>query len=144
VRVSGEGPPTDPRRVVIPLFRARDGKGVGVQAEQPPSPAPLGRPARVAHMLALAIRIEKMIATGELKDRAHAAANLGVSRARVTQLLALTLLAPDIQEELLFLEVEDGVERITERALRHVVCAVDWEEQRRLWKELRGPADGGL
>ena len=88
-------------------------------------------------MLALAIRVEKMIESGELKDRAHAAANLGFTRARVTQLLALTLLAPDIQEEILFLEVEDGVERITERALRDVVAVDDWGEQRRRWRALR-------
>jgi hypothetical protein len=62
-----------------------------------------------------------MIVAGELKNRAHAAANLGVSRARTTQILSLTLLAPDIQEEILFLEVDGGVERITERALRDVV-----------------------
>ncbi len=66
-------------------------------------------------MLALAIRVEKMIVSGELKNRAHAAVNLGVSRARMTQILALALLAPDVQEEILFLEVEGGVERITER-----------------------------
>ena len=49
---------------------------------------------------------------------------------------AFTLLAPDIQEELLFLEVEEGVERVTERALRDVVAVDDWEEQRRRWREL--------
>ena len=88
-------------------------------------------------MLALALQIEKMIERGELRDRAHAAANLGFSRARVTQLLGLTLLAPDIQEEILFLEVEDGVEQITERALRDVVSVDDWAEQRRRWSTLR-------
>jgi len=66
-----------------------------------------------------------MIASGDLKDRAHAAADLGFTRARMMQLLALTLLAPNIQEEILFLEVEGGVERITERALRDVVKVDD-------------------
>jgi hypothetical protein len=55
----------------------------------------------------------------------------------LTQLLSLTLLAPDIQEEILFLEVEGGVERITQRALRDVVKVDNWDEQRRRWHVLR-------
>jgi len=135
--VTGERPPIKAREVVVPLFRSRRGKGVGLSATAPEPAPPPRRPARVAHMLALALQIEKMIERGELRDRAHAAANLGFSRARVTQLLALTLLAPDIQEEILFLEVEDGVEQITERALRDVVSVDDWAEQRLRWSTLR-------
>jgi hypothetical protein len=134
--MSGKLPPADPRRVIVPLFRIREGKAVGIQPEPPPGTPSPRRAARVAHMLALAIRVEQMIASGELKDRAHAAANLGFTRARITQLLSLTLLAPDIQEAILFLEVEGGVERITERALRDVVCVADWEEQRLRWRKL--------
>lgn len=131
--MSGKRPPIAPRRVVVPILRARQGKAVDLQPAPPPEAPAKHRLARVAHMLALAVRIEKMIERGELRDRAHAAANLGFARARVTQLVALTLLAPDIQEEILFLEVEDGVERVTERALREVVCVDDWSEQRRRW-----------
>ena len=138
--MTGERPPIKPREVVVPLFRSRRGKGGGLSATVPEPAPPQRRPARVAHMLALALQIEKMIERGELRDRAHAAANLGFSRARVTQLLALTLLAPDIQEEILFLEVEDGVEQITERALRAVVSVDDWAEQRLRWSTLRRAA----
>ncbi len=136
--MSGKRPPIAPRRVVVPIFRARQGKAVDLQPAPPPEAPAKHRPARVAHMLALAIRIEKMIERGELKDRAHAAANLGFTRARVTQFLALTLLAPDIQQEIPFLEVEDGVERITERALRDVVGLDEWEEQRVRWRAALG------
>jgi hypothetical protein len=137
VRVKRDRPAIPPREVVVSLFRSRRGKGVGVSDRPPAAAAPQRRPARVAHMLALAQQIETMIERGELKDRAHAAANLGFTRARVTQLLALTLLAPDIQEEILFLEVDDGVEQITERALRAVVTVDNWEEQRLRWSKLR-------
>ena len=61
------------------------------------------RPARVAVMLALAHKIQEAIDRGVVQDQAEAARRLGVSRARLTQLLDLTLLAPGIQEELLFL-----------------------------------------
>ena len=44
------------------------------------------------------------IASGQLEDQAEAARRLGVTRARITQLLALVHLAPDPQERVLFLE----------------------------------------
>jgi hypothetical protein len=70
------------------------------------------------------------------RDRAEVARRFGLSRARVTQLLNLTLLAPDIQERVLALEAVDGLEPTSERALREVSCAVEWEEQRRWWGDV--------
>ena len=42
----------------------------------------------------------------------------GLTRARVTQLLDLTLLAPDFQEQILFAESVDGIESIAEQQIR--------------------------
>ena len=44
----------------------------------------------------------------------------GLTRARVTQLLDLTLLPVPVQERVLVLEAVDGVEVVTERGLRGV------------------------
>jgi hypothetical protein len=54
---------------------------------------------------------------------------------RVAQILELTLLAPDIQEAVLFLESEDGVEPVSERTLRGIAAVVDWSTQRARWAE---------
>ena len=59
---------------------------------------------------------------------------LGFTRARVTQLMDLTLLAPDIQEEILVAEVEPGWDLVTERGLRAIVRYGDWTEQRSHWR----------
>jgi hypothetical protein len=134
--VSDTRRPPGPKDIVVPIFRKRDGHRLALD-KTPPKTPPRRRPARVAYMLALAIRIEKMIARGELHNRAEAAIHFGFTRARITQLLALTLLAPDIQEEILFLEIDNGVERITERTLRSVVSVDDWSEQRQRWHALR-------
>lgn len=116
------------------LFRVRDGHGWGFTAEAPePSPAPVYRPARIARMLALAHRLETAIERGDYRDRADIARQLGFTRGRVTQLLDLTLLAPDIQEQILNLEAVDGREPVTERAIREVVAQTQWDEQRRVW-----------
>ena len=122
---------TTARVVTGTLHRIQRGHGRGFVAEPPPALAPVRRPARVAVMLALAHKIAAAIGSGDLPDQAEAARRLGVTRARVTQLLALLQLAPDVQERVLFLEAADGIEPLTERALRAVMRARSWEEQRR-------------
>jgi hypothetical protein len=62
---------------------------------------------------------------------------LGLSRNRVSQVLALLSLAPDIQEQVLFLEAVEGVEPVTEKALfERVVKTVSWSEQRAQYQAL--------
>lgn len=137
---------TEGRRVVTGhLFRMPSRVGVRFSTEAPPPPPPrppVRRPARVALMLAFAHRIEAAIASGEYQDRADAARQLGITRARLTQLMELTLLAPDLQEELLFLEAVDGLEPVTERGLRDVFAAEAWAEQRQRWAGVKRHATG--
>ena len=117
------------------LFRSRKGGDVVFSQEPPPPPpATVRRPARVARMLALAHRLQRAIEGGEFQDRASLARQYGLTRARVTQLLNLTLLAPDIQEQVLGLEAVDGLEPTSERALRVVSREMEWGEQRRRWR----------
>ena len=56
------------------------------------------------------------------QQRAALARRLGYTRARITQLCDLTLLPAAEQEQLLFLESVDGLEPVTERGLRAIVC----------------------
>lgn len=115
------------------ISRRRDAtKAVGFVSE--PKRKEKLRPLRVARMLALAHECEALIAAGIVADRAELAAVLGFTRARVTQLLDLTLLAPDIQEEILVAEVAPGRDQVTERALRAIVRTGDWREQRCRWR----------
>ena len=126
--------PTEPRVITGPLYRVQRGHRKRFAAEPPP--APVHRPARIAIMLALAHKLQQAIDGGHLRDRAEAARRLGLTRARITQLLDLTLLAADIQEHLLALEAIDGIEPLTERALRSMTRSRTWQEQRTLWKGL--------
>lgn len=102
-------------------------------------PAALGpwtgpRPANVAALLALAHHVQRHIDAGKIADRAEVARRLRWTRARVSQVMDLLLLAPDIQEEVAFLEAGTHV---SERSLRAVVRHEDWQEQRRIWGDLR-------
>lgn len=116
-------------RVSAPLVRVR---GATVDLKPPPRPRPTG-PSRVARMLALGHEIVRLVDEGLLKDLADAADLLGFTRARVTQIVDLTLLAPDLQEALLF---GDGGAGQAEHRLRAVVAAGDWAAQRVVWTKL--------
>src|SRR5262249_59113068 len=93
----------------------------------------LGRVPRVARLLALALRCEQLLAAGVIANYA-ALAQLGhVSRARVTQIMNLLLLAPEIQEALLFLpRTERGHDPIHLRQLQRPTLFSSWKEQRNL------------
>jgi len=76
---------------------------------------------RLARMLALAHHIEALIESGELRDAAHAARLLGVTRARMTQVMNLLLLPVPLQEDVLL-----GRLKATERALRAALKDPVW------------------
>ena len=87
--------------------------------------------------MALALRFDRLISEGEITDQAELARIGQVSRARVTQIMNLLLLAPDIQEEILFLpRTLSGRDPIRERHIRPLTTVLDWRKQRRLWKQL--------
>jgi hypothetical protein len=90
----------------------------------------------VARLLALAHEIERRIRARELDDLAHAARVLGLTRARVTQIANLMLLAPQIQEAILAMSsAAVGRDRSTERTLRAIVAEPVWEHQFEAWIE---------
>lgn len=125
----------------------RKGRVVRLSSEPPEAKAkaevePVRRPAHVARMLALAHHIQWAIDRRVVADRAEVARKLGLTRARITQLLDLTLLAPDLQARVLALEAVDGVEPLTERELREVVHTGSWAQQRGKWAAVL-PAHGG-
>jgi len=87
----------------------------------------------VVRLLALAHKVDDMIRAGKLKDLADAARACGVTRARMTQIMNLLLLAPEIQEQLLrWPPVTEGRDPVTERALRPVAAESAWERQRQV------------
>jgi DNA invertase Pin-like site-specific DNA recombinase len=90
---------------------------------------------RIARLLALALRFEELIRSGVVSNYTALAQVGRVSRSRVTQMTGLLNLAPDIQEEILFLGPEEAkLLRISEPSLRKLSSVLDWEQQRVLWR----------
>ncbi len=98
-----------------------------------PEPEPKPETPRSARLLALAHSIERRVRSGELRSYAHAACELGLTRARVGQITNLLLLAPEIQAEIL--EPTASTRPVTERQLRDIVVEPDWHTQRAMWRE---------
>ncbi len=123
----------------IHFARARRGRKELRHGEAPPPPPPIvfGRMPRIARLMALAIRMRRMIDGGEVRDYAELARLGHVTRARMTQIMNVLNLAPDIQEEILFLPpIQSGRDPIRELQLRPITAVPDWRKQRQMWREL--------
>jgi len=92
----------------------------------------------VARLLALAHRIDRLIAAGEITDWAEAARQCGLTRAGMSHVAALLLLAPEIQEAVLALApVTSGRDPVTERQLRPIAAEPNWNTQIKMWRRHR-------
>jgi hypothetical protein len=106
-------------------------------AARPPTLVAAGRVPRVSRLMALALRFEELLRQGVVADYA-ALARLGhVSRARISQIMNLLVLSPDIQEALLFLPpTQQGRDPIHLGQLQPLAALLDWRQQRRRWQQL--------
>jgi len=120
--------------VAIPLRPRHPKPGQGPQIA--PAVESPGRPhiPRVARLMALAIKFQDMVNRGEVRDYADLARLGYVTRARITQIMNLVNLAPDIQEAILLQRLTSKA--VTERQLRSVTSEVSWQGQRQLWHNL--------
>ena len=112
-------------------------KSLGLFQEEEPCPA--GRIPRVSRLMALAIKMDGMIRDGVVKDYAELARLGRVSRARISQIMSLTTLAPDIQDAVLHLpRIVKGREPIKIAGLLPITQIPSWVEQRKAWEDLTG------
>jgi hypothetical protein len=124
--------------MTIPVVR-RDRKAAGAEvgeAAQGPPPSP--KIPRITRLMALAIKFQDMIDRGEVRDYADLARLGLVTRARLTQIMNLTLLAPEIQEALVepASDLKPGL-GASERELRMVTRHSQWTKQQKAWSDLR-------
>ena len=98
---------------------------------------PPGRVPRVCRLMALALRFDELVRTGQVASYSELATMGHVTRARVSQIASLLHLAPDLQEALLFLPLTGrGRDPIILADLMPIAAAFDRRKQRRLWRQL--------
>lgn len=118
-------------------FQPRNGVKNGNHSQNGRQSTEPGNVPRISKLMALAIRFEGMVQRGDVRDYADLARLGYVTRARITQIMNLLNLAPDIQEAILFLpRTIKGRDPIRERDVRPLAAVSHWSRQRRLWKAL--------
>jgi hypothetical protein len=116
-------------------------RGQGSRKELRDGPAPErpvepGRVPRVARLMALAIRFDRLLRDGVVASYTELAALGHVTRPRISQIMNLLQLAPDIQEDILFLpRTVRGRDPLQLRQLQPIAAVLDWRKQRQLWRE---------
>jgi hypothetical protein len=87
--------------------------------------------------MALALRLDDRLRRGDIASYGEVAELGHVSRARVSQIMNLLNLAPDIQEAILFLpRTVRGRDPLILRTLQPLASTIDWRRQRMLWEQL--------
>jgi hypothetical protein len=130
---------SDEIQVGATFHKKRVGKHIAMVEGPPPTAPerPKGRLPRITRYMALAIYYEDLIRKGHVHDYAEIATLGHVSRARVTQIMNLRLLAPDIQEQLLVLpRIKHGRDTVSLRAMQKLSLNQSWCYQRKMWKAL--------
>jgi len=103
------------------------GRASGPKVPDPP------RILRITRLMALAIKFQDMVDRREVRDYADLARLGCVTRARLTQIMNLCLLAPDLQERILS---TPETAALRETQLREIACLVEWDAQRRRFSRL--------
>ena len=99
---------------------------------------PVGRVPRIARLVALALRFDQLVCDGDVSNFAEIARVGHVTRARVSQIMNLLNLAPDIMDEILHLPlVIHGIDPISEHDLRPIAAEPDWVKQRAMWRDVK-------
>jgi DNA invertase Pin-like site-specific DNA recombinase len=121
---------SQPSRSKAKKFRVRRKSTAALHAPE--------RVPRITRLLALALKFEELIRSGAVTNYTVLAQLGRVSRSRITQMTGLLNLAPDIQEEILFLRPEEARRlRISEPAVRKLSATLMWAKQREQWRRWR-------
>jgi len=87
--------------------------------------------------MVLAIKFDGLVRRGQVRDYADLAALSYVTRARITQIMNLLNLAPDMQEKILFLpRTVKGRDPIRARAVHRISAVPHWNRQCKMWEAL--------
>lgn len=93
-----------------------------------------GRVPRISKLMALAIHFQELLNDGVVEDQSDLARLSHVTQPRITQIMNLLLLAPEIQDEILHLpKVSEGKDPIHEKLLRPIAAKVCFRKQYEMW-----------
>jgi hypothetical protein len=118
----------------VPYRRPPRKQRAGTKTGESPKVTSEERVPRLARLMALALHLEGLIQAGKVKNYATLGRLGHVSRSRISQIMNLLLLAPVIQEQILFLPAATrGRDPIHLSRLQPIARIPNWSRQRQLW-----------
>jgi len=121
----------------VPTYRVVStvppGRGKPKPSREPKTP-------RVVELLRKAIEWQALLESGKIANQADIACQEGITRARVTQVMGMLRLVPEIQQTILAIPANVRRQNITERALRPITQIEDRGRQAELFDALMGRA----
>jgi len=120
--------------VILAIRKPRQHANRCAPTEDLPNSESRARIPRITRLMALAIKFEDLVKQGEVRDYADLARLGYVTRARMTQIMNLLMLAPDIQETLLCRI--GSATTLREGDLRPVANLTLWSDQRILLQQI--------
>jgi len=103
----------------------------------PTAPDPARIP-RITRLMALAVKFQDMVDRGEVRDYADLARLGCVSRARITQIMNLLNLAPQLQDNMILDPQQAAVISVSESQTRRISSLVVWQDQLDAWEQISG------
>ena len=122
----------------IDALRLRAPPSQVVSPTQPDKPAKVPQTPRVVDLLRKAIEWQALLESGKIACQADIARREGVTRARVTQVLGMLRLAPEIQNRIVTLPKSVRPSSVTERYIRPITAITDYHDQIREFQKLLG------
>jgi len=102
---------------------------------EPPIEEMIQKEPKLRQHLILAYQIQALLETGKAKDLKQVAAWLNLGHIKMYLLMNLTLLAPSIQEEILFSNAK-LIRLIPEYKINEIAREASWNTQKKMWQEL--------
>jgi hypothetical protein len=101
-----------------------------------PKPPREPKTPRVVELLRKAIEWQVLLESGEIVNQADIARQEGITRARVTQVMGMLRLAPELREKILSMPKVVRRPLLTERGLRPIATITDYHDQIREFHKL--------
>jgi hypothetical protein len=101
-----------------------------------PKSSKVAKTPRVVELLRKAIEWQVLLESGEIVNQADIARQEGITRARVTQVMGMLRLAPELREKILSMPKVVRRPLLTERGLRPIATITDYHDQIREFHKL--------
>lgn len=102
---------------------------------EPPIEEAIKKEPKLRQRLILAYQIEGLIEEGKAKDLKQVGTWLNISHIKMYLLMNMLILAPSIQEEILFSR-NTAIRLIPEYKMNEIAREASWDKQKKMWQEL--------